>query len=307
MADLLIDGDNNWLYEMNQKLHSSTAYNYFQIGVSALAVFTGGMSQTMTCFVAGTMILTAAGLTAIEHIRAGDIVISTDPATFETAEKSVLETYVRQTDKLIHLVIDGEEIITTETHPFYVKDRGFIEAGKLQAGDHLLNVNGKELLIEEFWSECLDEPATVYNFQVEDFHTYYVGKNCIFVHNANCMPSDKYLSRIEENGDRVYTRKIDGQNVKITYTRNSKGDFYPRFEGYTHPQYSTAIKAQFKMTGNQAQDIYNMNRQVFGGSNSKPNGYTWHHLEDGESMLLVNTKIHSKFHHQGGAQVIRNR
>ncbi|MFR9146896.1 MAG: HNH endonuclease [Mediterraneibacter sp.] len=50
-----------------------------------------------------------------------------------------------------------------------------------------------------------------------------------------------------------------------------------------------------------------MNRQVFGGSNSKPTGYTWHHLEDGESMLLVNTKIHSKFHHQGGAQGIRSR
>ena len=62
MVDLLIDGDNNWLYEMNQKLHSSTAYNYFQMGASALAVFTGGMRQTMTCFVAGTMILTAAGL-----------------------------------------------------------------------------------------------------------------------------------------------------------------------------------------------------------------------------------------------------
>lgn len=130
MVDLLIDGDNNWLYEMNQKLHSSTAYNYFQMGASALAVFTGGMSQTMTCFVAGTMSLTAAGLTAIEHIKAGDKVISTDPATFETAEKSVLETYVRQTDKLIHLVIGGEEIITTETHPFYVKDRGFVEAGE---------------------------------------------------------------------------------------------------------------------------------------------------------------------------------
>ena len=115
MVDLLIDGDNNWLYEMNQKLHSSTAYNWFQLGVSALAVFTGGMSQTMTCFVAGTRILTAAGLTAIEHIKAGDKVISTDPATFETAEKSVLETYVRQTDKLIHLVIGGEEIITKRT------------------------------------------------------------------------------------------------------------------------------------------------------------------------------------------------
>lgn len=29
-------------------------------------------------------------------------------------------------------------------------------------------------------------PTTVYNFQVEDFHTYYVGENCVLVHNANC-------------------------------------------------------------------------------------------------------------------------
>ena len=206
MADLLIDSDNNWLYEMNQKLHSSTAYNWFQLGVSALAVFTGGMSQTMTCFVAGTMILTAAGLTAIEHIKSGDKVISTNPETFETAEKSVLKTYVRQTDKLIHLVIGGEEIITTETHPFYVKDRGFVEAGELQAGEHLLNVNGKELLIEEFWSERLDEPETVYNFQVEDFHTYFVGENKIWVHNADYPTSVKQLYDNSKPGKRTKGR-----------------------------------------------------------------------------------------------------
>ena len=298
----------------NQQLHSNGLYNAFQFGASALAVFSlGGIkgfyekTPNPVCFVAGTMVLTASGLTAIEKIRAGDKVISTNAETFETEEKLVLETYIRQTDKLIHLVINGEEIITTETHPFYVKDRGFVDAGGLLVGDSLLDVHGNVLLIEDIQIEYPEEPTTVYNFQVEDFHTYYVGTNCIFVHNANCMPSDKYLTRIEENGDRVYTREIDGQNIEITYTRNSTGDFYPRFEGHAHPQYSTAIKAEFKMTGNQAQDIYYMNRQVFGGSKFKPNGYTWHHLEDGESMLLVNTRIHSKFHHQGGAQVIRNK
>ena len=132
-------------------------------------------------------------MVAIEQIKAGDRVISTNPRTFETAEKSVLETYVRQTNKLIHLVIDGEEIVTTETHPFYVKDCGFVGAGKLQAGEHLLNANGKELLIEEFWSECLDEPETVYNFQVEDFHTYHVGEQFVLVHNA----SSKYATAQE--------------------------------------------------------------------------------------------------------------
>ena len=29
-----------------------------------------------------------------------------------------------------------------------------------------------------------DEPTTVYNFQVEDFHTYHVGKCRLLVHNA---------------------------------------------------------------------------------------------------------------------------
>ncbi len=33
--------------------------------------------------------------------------------------------------------------------------------------------------------------------------------------------------------------------------------------------------------------------------------YTWHHLEDSGGMLLV-TKIHSRFHHSGGASVLRN-
>lgn len=47
--------------------------------------------KTMTCFVAGTMILTATGLVAIENIKAGDIVISTNPDTMETAEKKLLK------------------------------------------------------------------------------------------------------------------------------------------------------------------------------------------------------------------------
>ena len=42
----------------------------------------------------------------IENIKAGDKVISTNHETFETAEKTVLETYIREDSKLIHLVIN---------------------------------------------------------------------------------------------------------------------------------------------------------------------------------------------------------
>ena len=51
-----------------------------------------------SCFVAG--------MVAIENIKAGDKVISTNHETFETAEKTVLETYIREDSKLIHLVIN---------------------------------------------------------------------------------------------------------------------------------------------------------------------------------------------------------
>ena len=244
MADLLIGGDNNWLYDLNQRLHSSTLYNSFQIGVSVLAAFTGGMRQTMTCFVAGTMILTASGLIAIENIKAGDKVISTNPETFETAEKSVLETYVRQTDKLIHLVISGEEIITTETHPFYVSDRGFVEAGKLQIGDHLSDVCGKVLLVEEFWIEYPDEPATVYNFQVEDFHTYYVGENCIFVHNADCSIEFTNKSNLDE---KEFKRQLSDQenglnNMTVEEYLNNRALFKTKGRSPDSARYQRAAR-----------------------------------------------------------------
>ncbi len=132
------------------------------------------------------MILTASGLVAIEAIKAGDKVISTNADTFEVAEKTVLETYVRETTELVHLTINGELIKTTYDHPFYVKEHGFVNAGKLYIGDKLLDSNGSTLIVEDRKVEIIDKPVKVYNFQVEDFHTYHVGENGVLVHNANC-------------------------------------------------------------------------------------------------------------------------
>ena len=100
----MIDPDNP-LTALNNKLHQSDLYNNFQMDVSLVSSFTGAASQNMACFIAGTTILTATGLVAIEKLAAGDKVISTNPDTLETAEKTVLETYVRQVDKLVHITI----------------------------------------------------------------------------------------------------------------------------------------------------------------------------------------------------------
>ena len=44
--------------------------------------------------------------------------------------------------------------------------------------------------------EIIDKPVKVYNFQVEDFHTYHVGENCILVHNASY---DDKVSQLQAN------------------------------------------------------------------------------------------------------------
>ena len=92
-------------------------------------------------------------------------------------------------------MINGEEIVTTETHPFYVNDRGFVNAGELAIGDELLDSNCNVILVENFDVELTEKPVTVYNFQVEDFHTYHVCTLGVLVHNA----SRKYSSTKEFN------------------------------------------------------------------------------------------------------------
>lgn len=173
----------------NKTCHSSKLYNSAQLVIGLTAAFTGSLYKSAeahgnTCFVAGTLVATVNGLVAIENIKAGDKVIATDPETMKVAAKTVVETYVRTDPKLYHIVISGEEFITTETHPFYVQQKGFVKAGELNVGDKLLDINGKTLVIEEITIEITEEPTTVYNFQVEDFHTYHVGENGVLVHNT---------------------------------------------------------------------------------------------------------------------------
>ena len=190
------------LADFNSQLHESALYNTFQIGVTALAVFTNGMTSTMSCFVAGTLVLTACGLVAIENIKAGDKVIAQNIETGEQTVKAVVETYVRQVTELVHLRIGGEQITTTHDHPFFVIGKGFVNAGKLRTCDTLLDSNQNRLTIDDISFETSEEPTTVYNFQVEEVHTYYVGENCILVHNAkydvgkyNEMPNEPGMDK----------------------------------------------------------------------------------------------------------------
>ncbi len=103
----------------------------------------------------------------------------------ETSNKAVLETYVRETDKLVHLTVNGEEIVSTYDHPYYVKGKGFVSSEALWIGAKLVDNNGQTLRVEQIYREILDDKTEkVYNFKVGEYHTYFVGEQEILVHNA---------------------------------------------------------------------------------------------------------------------------
>lgn len=149
----------------------------------AISGAAGGLAKGQ-CFVAGTTVLTAAGAAAIETIEVGDYVWAWDESMKDVALKQVVETYVNETDELVHVFVNGEEIVTTPAHPFYSPVKGWTDAVHLRAGDILVLVNGEYVVVEKVQHELLESPVKVYNFQVEDYHTYYVSDSGVLVHNT---------------------------------------------------------------------------------------------------------------------------
>lgn len=181
----------------------------------------------MVCFIAGTYVLALDGFKRIEDIVVGDKIMAADPDTFEIKEKTVLETYVRQVDKLVHITINGEEIVTTDNHPFYVQGRGFINAGSLLVGDKLVSVNGEDLIVEDYYIKLTEEPVSVYNFQVENFHTYFVGDCAVWVHNAECTPKE-YIDSVESGETELKTTKQKGNYGEMKMDQYYEGQGYER-------------------------------------------------------------------------------
>ena len=138
----------------------------------------------MFCFVAGTTVLTTLGKKTIETIQVGDTIPCVDHITGETAEKRVISTTVNKVNRLIELDIDGEIIQCTETHPFQVKGIGWVDASELNPNDVVYTKDWNTATVKSVNLLELDEPVEVFNFEVEDCHTYFIGEIGVLVHNS---------------------------------------------------------------------------------------------------------------------------
>jgi hypothetical protein len=100
----------------------------------------------------------------------------------------VLDTFIRQTDALLDIVIDGEVISTTAEHPFWVPNIGWVAAEDLVVGSLVQTEDGRILDVDKI--DTREGYFTVYNFSVDVFHSYFVSELGIIVHNTNCQAID---------------------------------------------------------------------------------------------------------------------
>tara|TARA_Y100000310_G_scaffold342605_1_gene446513 strand:- start:6105 stop:8222 length:2118 start_codon:yes stop_codon:yes gene_type:complete len=134
-----------------------------------------------TSFVAGTKINMYDGSKKnIEDIKQGDIVLSYDTQKEEFVPGTIVSTSEHQA-KL--LVVVNKKIQTTAEHPFYVVNKGYINAKELERGDVLIGSNGKKVKVRKIMIKKLKESVKVYNFDVNAgfYNNYFAGG--VMVHN----------------------------------------------------------------------------------------------------------------------------
>jgi len=151
----------------------------------------GGGAGGCKCFAAGTLVATIAGLKPIEEIRVGDLVLSRDVLTGVTEYKPVTTTFVTEDRELLDLTFrlpngSSEVITSTPGHPFFVEGKGWVQAAELEIDTEVSTQAGLAKL-----SSALSKAhrGRAFNFEVADYHTYFVGRGQHLVHNdCPCGP-----------------------------------------------------------------------------------------------------------------------
>jgi len=154
------------------------------------------------CFVAGTLIQTAEGTKPIEEVRAGDLVLSSEPERTDASglrpqSQIVTQTFERVATEVVDIHIGKTTITATTEHPFWVVGAGWTVAGELRGGSALLTKDGVVVHVDTI--ERREGKFKIYNFEVANAHTYYVSEVGVLVHNQCSLPDDALVVRGGQN------------------------------------------------------------------------------------------------------------
>ena len=268
-------------------------------GMSLILDVFAAKGATTVCFPAGTKVHTQWGLADIEKLEVGVPVLTYNEETGEQEYKKVKKVMRRMTRRMCALELSNGTILeVTPEHRFFSNGE-WTPIEELNVNDTLQLKDNSIVVIEN--KIIFHTFVEVYNLEIEDNENYYVTEEGVLVHNG-CKPrkpsdSNKNIDHsktvVNADGSVSYT-DLDGNTVLY----NSNG--YPDFSPYKMTQADDVAG----MTGVYSHNAALANAKV--GFKSTPEGYVWHHVEDGKTMQLIPQDIHQHFPHTGGASGLRN-
>jgi hypothetical protein len=175
--------------------------------------FGGKKNTKKRCFAKGTPIHTLDGLKAIEAIQVGDLVASKNKTTGILEYKPVVQLFKNTNKTLLQVHLfdhqgQSETLRVTPEHPFWVVNKGWVSASQLHIDDAIASISKHNLIVQSI--ETLAGKHDTYNFEVADFHTYFVGKQGAWVHNTGCAINPKSVKQFG------HTFTKHGAGAKIT-------------------------------------------------------------------------------------------
>ncbi|TWB48962.1 polymorphic toxin-type HINT domain-containing protein [Nitrospirillum viridazoti] len=191
--------------------------------------------QPSACFAAGTLVATDRGLRAIDKIKPGDTVLSRDEKTGRTAYQRVTAVKVPTLDELYSVDLEvaaGQKtehrasFKATASHPWRTADGQWVATSQLRPGMQLTKADGASARVEGVHDT--GHKAPTYNLTVEGYHTYFVGKDRLWVHNA-CTKAESpiwqglrnWRGKTRTDGSRYYEWDYTHDNIEVYNNRGT--------------------------------------------------------------------------------------
>ena len=135
----------------------------------------------------------------------------------------------------------------TLENPFWVVNQDWVTTENLHVGDLVQSLDKQPIVIVRIESDA--ERHTTYHFEVEDYHTYFVGDDGVWVHNmcdgvttngltlgkvkdylsnVKDVPRDKLVKDLQSIGLKIKRQSPDGRFVEfVDKSENVRAKIHP--------------------------------------------------------------------------------
>ena len=264
-------------YKLGEEVEESYLSNTNKSNTSA----SNEADSAANCFIKDTLVETNGGLKPIQAIAVGDKVTSEDPVSGKISFKPVLQLYHHHHKEILDLTLTDnnghtQTVGVTPGHRFMDSNvHHWVEAGQLHIGETLVSEHNGSLTVAGIKIDAKKQDT--YNFEVKDFHTYFVGNDQAWVHN-DCTPTNREMYNSRRAAFRAAKRDagIPTSQTHITHQSNLKADRLDTRRSATEYDFGEGGRVQTHPNGHSFGDGGSYDTSHF---NNHGRGYTGKHYE----------------------------